>query len=90
MNIAADWLDEKEERGIDVSILFCPLIWRTMKCPPKQSSLRRFVLANILCTGYHPFSTVERFGHRNYSRDYIDKPPGRMGWRASRIGFTYQ
>ena len=67
MNII-EWLDKKEEQGIDVSQIVLPADLANSEAPAETIFFQEIRKCSILCTGDHPFSTVERFGHWYYSR----------------------
>jgi hypothetical protein len=67
MNIS-DWLDEKEKQGIDVSHIVLPADLAADEVPDETIFFEEIRPCSILCTGDHPFSTVERFGDWYYSR----------------------
>ena len=62
MNIS-DWLDEKEAEGLDVSHIVLPDELPFDEPPDETVFFKEINLCGIFCTGNHPFSTVERFGH---------------------------
>ena len=62
MNIS-DWLDKKEAEGIDVSHIVLPDDLANEEAPEETIFFAEIRSCSILCTGNHPFSTVERFGH---------------------------
>ena len=83
MNIS-DWLDEKEEEGLDVSQIVLPDDLAYDEAPTETIYFKEINPCGILCTGNHPFSTVECFGHWYYCRGQ-DKKAGihasGMEWR---------
>ena len=83
MNIS-DWLDVKEEEGLDVSQIVLPDDLAYDEVPDETIYFKEINPCGILCTANHPFSTVERFGHWYYSRGQ-DKQAGihssEMEWR---------
>ena len=80
----AGWLDEKEAEGFDVSQIALPNDLTNDEAPEETIYFEEIRPCSILCTGNHPFSTVERFGHWYYSRGQ-DKKAGihssEMEWR---------
>ena len=80
----AGWLDEKEAEGFDVSEIGLPNDLAYDEAPEETIFFEEIRPCSILCTGNHPFSTVERFGHWYYSRGQ-DKKAGihssEMEWR---------
>jgi hypothetical protein len=67
MNIS-EWLDKNENRGIDISHIVLPANLASDEAPAETVFFKEIRPCSILCTGDHPFSTVERFGHWYYSR----------------------
>jgi len=67
MNIS-NWLDKKEAEGIDVSQIELPDDLENYEVPDETVFFEERRACSILCTGSHPFSTVERFGHWYLSR----------------------
>ena len=67
MNISK-WLDKKEAEGIDVSHIELPEDLANEEAPEETIFFKEIRPCSILCTGSHPFSTVERFGHWYYCR----------------------
>ncbi len=67
MNIS-EWLDKNESQGIDVSHITLPADLASDEAPAETIFFKEIRPCSILCTGDHPFSTVERFGHWYYSR----------------------
>ena len=64
----SDWLDEKEAEKADVSQIVLPAELSFEEAPEETIFFKEFKPCGILCTGNHPFSTVERFGHWYYAR----------------------
>lgn len=62
MNIS-NWLDKKEAEGIDVSQIVLPDDLSYDEAPEETIYFKEIKPCDIFCTGNHPFSTVERFGH---------------------------
>lgn len=83
MNIS-DWLDEKEAEKVDVSQIVLPEDMAYDEVPEETIYFKEIKPCGFLCTGNHPFSTVERFGHWYYCRGQ-DKKAGihasNMKWR---------
>lgn len=67
MNISM-WLDEQEAQGIDVSHISLPEDLENSEAPDETIYFKEIRNCSILCSGDHPFSTVERFGHWYCSR----------------------
>ena len=67
MNISK-WLDKKEAEGIDVSQILLPEDLANDEAPTETIFFEEMRPCSILCTGTHPFSTVERFGDWYYCR----------------------
>jgi hypothetical protein len=67
MNLS-DWLDKKEAEGIDVSQIVLPDHMANDASPDETLFFKEIRPCTILCTGSHPFSTVERFGRWYYTR----------------------
>jgi hypothetical protein len=80
----SDWLDEKESEGVDVAEIVLPGDLAYDESPEETIFFEEIHPCETLCTGNHPFSTVERFGHWYYSRGQ-DKKAGihssAMEWR---------
>ena len=80
----SEWSDKKEAEGIDVSQIELPDDLFRDEDPDETVFFKAFNPCSILCTGNHPFSTVERFGHWYYCRGQ-DKKAGihstGMEWR---------
>ena len=74
MNIS-EWLDKKEIQGIDASHIVLPPNLANDEAPAETILFREIRPCSILCTGNHPFSTVERFGRWYYARG-CDKEKG--------------
>jgi hypothetical protein len=69
------WLDEKEAEGLDVSHIMLPHDLLYDSTPDETIFFVEINPCGIYCTGNHPFSTVERFGHWYYARGQ-DKKAG--------------
>jgi hypothetical protein len=59
----SEWLDEKEAQGVDASEIVLPGYLSYDEVPDETVYFEEINPCGILCTGNHPFSTVERFGH---------------------------
>ena len=84
MNVS-EWLDKKEAEGIDVSQIVLPDDLANDESPEETIFFKEIRPCTILCTGSHPFATVERFGHWYYCRGrdkengpHTTKPQWRM------------
>lgn len=64
----ARWLDEQEKKGIDVSRIALPDDLANDEAPDETVYFKEIRPCSILCTGTHPFATVERFGRWFLSR----------------------
>lgn len=64
----SDWLDQQEAQGLDVTTIDLPDDLAYTEDPDETIFFAEVRPCSILCTGNHPFSTVERFGHWYYSR----------------------
>ena len=71
----SDWLDEQEEENVDVSRIVLPAGMLYDESPEETVYFKEIRPCGFLCTGNHPFSTVERFGHWYLSRGQ-DKEAG--------------
>jgi hypothetical protein len=80
----SDWLDEKEAEGADISLIALPADMSYDEVPEETIFFKEFKPCGLLCTGNHPFSTVERFGQWYCSRGQ-DKKAGihssNMKWK---------
>jgi len=80
----SEWLDKKEAEGFDISQIVLPDDLSYDEVPDETIFFKEIRPCGILCTGNHPFSTVERFGHWYYCRGQ-DKKAGihssGMRWR---------
>jgi hypothetical protein len=80
----SEWLDNKELEGVDVSQIVLPRDLSFDEDPDETIYFQELRPCGILCTGNHPFSTVERFGSWYYCRGQ-DKQAGihssGMEWR---------
>jgi len=74
MNIS-EWLDLKEALGLDVSHIVLPPELANEDEPDETIYFKEIRTCSVLCSGNHPFATVERFGHWFYSRGR-EKEPG--------------
>jgi len=66
--IISEWLDKKEAQGIDVSHIVLPEDLAKEEEPDETIFFKEIRPCSILCTGNHPFATVERFDHWYYCR----------------------
>jgi len=64
----SEWLDEKEADGIDISHIVVPDDLTDEEDPEETIFFKEIRTCSVLCTGQHPFATVERFGDWYYSR----------------------
>ncbi len=64
----SDWLDAKAGEGMDVSHIRLPEGLTYDEAPSETLYFKEIRPCGIFCTGNHPFSTVERYGHWYYSR----------------------
>ena len=71
----SEWLDEREADGSDVSQIALPADLSFDEGPEETIFFEEIKPCGFLCRENHPFSTVERFGHRYYSRGQ-DKKAG--------------
>lgn len=80
----SDWLDEREAKHVDVSQIELPAGMAFDEGPEETVYFKEIKPCGALCTGSHPFSTVERFGHWYLSRGR-DKKAGihssELKWR---------
>jgi len=80
----SDWLDEKEAEKVEVAQIVLPADMSYDEVPEETLYFKEIKPCGLLCTGNHPFSTVERFGHWYYARGQ-DKKAGihssNMKWR---------
>jgi hypothetical protein len=83
----SEWLDKKDAQGIDVSHIVLPDDLASDEAPDETIFFKEIRPCSILCTGNHPFSTVERFGHWYYSRGR-DKENGLHTMKPSWWMFT--
>lgn len=64
----SEWLDNQEDQGVDVSHIRLPEELHSEEEPDETIYFKEIRPCSILCTGTHPFATVERFGHWYQSR----------------------
>ncbi len=64
----SEWLDQQEARGVDVSRIVVPSDLTGEEEPEETIYFKEARVCSVLCTGQHPFATVERFGRWYYSR----------------------
>jgi len=62
------WLDDKEREGVDVAHIQVPEEMLNEEAPHQTVYFKEIRPCTILCTGNHPFATVERYGHWFYCR----------------------
>ncbi len=62
------WLDKKEAEGINVAHIEIPDEMLNEEAPAQTVYFKEIRSCSILCTGDHPFASVERFGHWFYCR----------------------
>lgn len=67
MNVS-EWLDKKEAEGFDTSQAMLPDDLANDESPDETIYFKEINTCGVLCTGSHPFSTVERFGNWYYCR----------------------
>jgi len=67
MNVS-DWLDKKEAEGFDASQVVLPDDLANDESPDETIYFKEINTCGFLCTGSHPFSTIERFGNWYYCR----------------------
>lgn len=78
----SDWLDFQQAQGIDVSHIVIPEEKLRDEQPDETIYFKEIRPCSILCTGDHPFATVERYGRWYFSRGrekekgpHTTKPP---------------
>ncbi len=59
----SDWLDQNEAQGIDVNHLAFPAQQIQQEDPDETIFFKEIRICSILCSGNHPFATVERYDH---------------------------
>ena len=64
----SEWLDRQEAKGFDVSHIPLPQDMANDEEPDETIFFQEVRPCSVLCTGDHPFATVERYGHWYYSR----------------------
>jgi len=64
----SEWLDMMEAECADVSSITPPNEMTYDEIPDEAVYFKEARPCSILCTGNHPYSTVERFGHWYYCR----------------------
>jgi hypothetical protein len=80
----AEWLDEKEAGGFDVSHIILPDELVYDEAPEETVFFKEINPCGIFCTGNHPFSSVERFGRWYYCRGQYKEAgihSSGTGWR---------
>jgi hypothetical protein len=81
----SEWLDKKEAEGSDVSRLTLPDDLSYYDDLDETVFFEEIKPCGLLCTGNHPFSTVERYGHWYVCRGQ-DK---RAGIHATGMEWTF-
>ncbi len=91
MNIS-EWLDQKEAQGIDVSHINLPAEMVNEEEPDETIFFKEIRTCGVLCSGDHPFATVERYGRWYYCRGreketgpHTTKPPWRLFTRDQKL-----
>ncbi len=74
MNIS-EWLDRKEAEGADLSQITLPETMTFDNPPDETVYFKQYRPCSVLCSGNHPFSTVERYGRWYHARGQ-DKKAG--------------
>jgi hypothetical protein len=64
----SEWLDKKQAQGIDVSHIVLPEGMANDEEPDETIFFKEIRTCGVLCTGDHPFATVERYGRWYYCR----------------------
>lgn len=64
----SEWLDKQVARGIDVSYIKLPQDLISDEEPDETIFFKEIRTCGVLCTGDHPFATVERYGRWYYCR----------------------
>lgn len=64
----SEWLDKQEAQGVDVSHIVVPESMLRDEEPDETLYFKEIRTCGILCTGEHPFATVERYGRWYLSR----------------------
>lgn len=59
----SQWLDQKEAEGLDMSSIALPETMELDEEPDETIYFKEIRPCSVLCTGTHPFATVERYGH---------------------------
>ena len=78
----SEWLDKQEAQGVDVSHIALPEAMARDEEPDETLYFKEVRTCSVLCTGDHPFATVERFGRWYHARGreketgpHTTKPP---------------
>ncbi len=58
----SEWLDKKVAEGVDVSHIALPEDLAQDEAPDETLYFKEIRPCSVLCTGDHPFATVERYG----------------------------
>jgi len=64
----SDWLDETEAENVDVSKITLPKDILYDASPDEIVFFQEINPCGLLCSGNHPFSKVERYGHWYFCR----------------------
>jgi hypothetical protein len=79
----AEWLDQKEKEGADISQIEVPKEMFFKEDPDETIFYKEIKPCGLFCTENHPFATIERFGKWYYCRGQ-DKAAGihssKMKW----------
>lgn len=75
----SEWLDKKETEDLDVSQILQPDDLSYDEVPDESIFFEEINPFGMLCTGNHPFSTVERFGYWYYCKE----PDKKVGIHSS-------
>ncbi len=64
----SEWLDKQVAKGVDVSHIPLPQDLANDEEPDETIFFKEIRTCGVLCTGDHPFATVERYGRWYYCR----------------------
>lgn len=64
----SEWLDLQEAMGFDVSHIVLPRDLINEEEPDETIFFKEIRTCSVLCTGDHPYATVERYGRWYHSR----------------------
>jgi hypothetical protein len=64
----SEWLDHQVAKGVDVSHILLPQDLANDEEPDETIFFKEIRTCGVLCTGDHPFATVERYGRWYYCR----------------------